>query len=123
MKRAAMPTMHLMALALYAALMLLHGYAHADPGTVGSPIENTRSAAESCSTIGQSWPLCGADNGGWNFENGRYCIARSFCPGNRTGMAALTTRSVPVDAKANEKTRAVYAYLRSIWGKKIMFSA
>jgi len=118
MKRAAKPTMHF--LAIYAALALAHCCAHADPGTKGNPIDDARAVAETCSANGKSWPLCGIDGGGWSFENGQYCIARSFCPGSRTGMSALPTRNAPVDAKANEKTRAVYAYLRSIWGKKVI---
>ncbi|MES3023520.1 MAG: glycosyl hydrolase [Pseudomonadota bacterium] len=77
-------------------------------------------AAETCAVNGKTWSLCGTDDGGWGFENGKYCIARSFCPANRGAMPTLATRSTPVDPKANRKTRALYSYLLSVWGKKII---
>jgi mannan endo-1,4-beta-mannosidase len=64
--------------------------------------------------------VCGSDKGGWAFENGSYCVARSFCPSSRTSLPGVATRSAPVDAKANARTQAVYSYLRSVWGKQII---
>ena len=76
--------------------------------------------AGSCAVNGKSWALCANDKGGWAFENGAYCVARSFCPANRSGLPAIATRTAPVDAAANPKTRATYDYLRSVWGKAII---
>jgi mannan endo-1,4-beta-mannosidase len=77
-------------------------------------------AAEGCTVNGKAWPLCGTDNGRWSFENGRYCVARNFCPDNRTSAPTVATRQSPVDADANAKTRATFNWLRGIWGKKMI---
>ena len=77
-------------------------------------------AADSCAVNGQRWSLCKADSGTWGVEHGQYCIARSFCPANRGAMPTLPGRAAPVDAKTNDKTRTIYTYLRSIWGKRII---
>jgi mannan endo-1,4-beta-mannosidase len=76
--------------------------------------------AESCAVNDRSWPVCGTDGGGWGFENGQYCIARSFCPANRSALPTMAARSTPVDAKADARTQAVYGYLRSVWGKNVI---
>ena len=102
------------------------GVASASPaagsGAVASapaPTTNTV-AAETCSVNGSNWPLCGSDGGGWGYEGGKYCIARSFCPANRTSLPTLAGRAAPVDPQADAKTRSVYTYLRSIWGNSIL---
>ena len=77
-------------------------------------------AAESCTINGKSWPLCGSDNGRWSFEKGQYCVARNFCPDNRTSAPTVATREAPVDPGANAKTRATFSWLRGIWGKSII---
>ncbi len=76
--------------------------------------------AETCTINGKSWSMCSTDNGNWGFENAKYCVARSFCPSNRTSMPSVATRTALADAKANEKTRALYTYLLSIWGKNMI---
>jgi len=83
-------------------------------------LSGAAAAAESCTINGKSWPLCGNDNGRWSFEKGQYCMARNFCPDNRTSAPTVATREVPVDPGANAKTRATYAWLRGIWGKSIV---
>lgn len=75
---------------------------------------------EMCPVNGKAWPLCGTDKGSWAFEAGRYCIARSFCPSNRTSLPTIAGRTAPVDASATVKTRHLYSYLRGIWGKQII---
>ena len=75
---------------------------------------------ESCTINGKDWPLCGSDNGKWSFQNGQYCVARSFCPANRTTAPTIATRQSPVDTGANAKTRATFTWLRSVWGKNII---
>jgi mannan endo-1,4-beta-mannosidase len=77
-------------------------------------------AAEACTVNGKTWPVCGTDGRGWAFEDGKYCIARSFCPANRTSVPTVSGRVAPVDANATAKTRALFGYLRSISGKLII---
>jgi mannan endo-1,4-beta-mannosidase len=77
-------------------------------------------AAEACTVNGRAWPVCGTDSGGWAFEEGQYCIARSFCPANRTSLPTVSGRAAPVDANATPKTKALYGYLRNISGKLII---
>ena len=83
-------------------------------------LSGAATAAESCTINGKSWPLCGNDNGRWSFEKGQYCVARNFCPDNRTSAPTVATRESPVDADANAKTRATFNWLRGIWGKSII---
>ncbi|MFP5391977.1 MAG: glycosyl hydrolase [Gammaproteobacteria bacterium] len=92
-------------LALPALLGLASG-AHAD--------------SDSCSVNGAKWALCDGERAGWGFEQGNYCIARSFCPANRTTFASTATRTAPVDPKANATTRKTFDYLRSVWGKQVI---
>lgn len=89
-------------LVLIAALTLSAHAQAADPAT--------------CSVNQQNWPLCDKDSGGWSVENGSYCIARSFC----SSIAPSASRSTPVDPSASSKTRAVFSYLRSVWGKQVI---
>ncbi len=89
-------------LVLIAALTLSAHSQAADPAT--------------CSVNQQGWPLCDKDNGGWSVENGSYCIARSFC----SSIPPSASRSTPVDPSASGKTRAVFSYLRSVWGKQVI---
>ena len=56
--------------------------------------------AQTCLVHGKSWPICEQDNGSWSVENNRYCIAKSFCPANRTSLPTLPGRDKPVNAKA-----------------------
>src|SRR5688500_12433806 len=77
-------------------------------------------AADACPVHGKASPVCDSATGGWAFEKGKYCVAKSFCPANRTALPAAPTRDAPVDSKANARTRAVYTYLRSVWGKQII---
>ena len=88
--------------------------------TLSGAAATTAAAAESCTVNGKSWPLCGNDNGRWSFENGRYRVARNFCPDNRTSAPTIATREAPVDSDANAKTRATFTWLRGIWGKKMI---
>mgnify|MGYP001545415882 CR=1 FL=1 len=81
---------------------------------------SSASAQESCTINGKDWPLCGSDNGKWSYQNGQYCVARSFCPANRTAAPTIATRQSPVDAGANPKTRATFTWLRRVWGKNII---
>lgn len=81
---------------------------------------SSATAQESCTINGKNWPLCGTDNGKWSYQNGQYCVARSFCPADRTAAPAIATRQAPVDTSANAKTRATYTWLRGIWGKNII---
>ena len=71
--------------------------------------------AETCVVNRQAWPLC-ARGDGWGFEDGRYCIARSFCPDRRTSLPAGPGRVAPVDLQAGRGARDLYAYLRGISG-------
>jgi mannan endo-1,4-beta-mannosidase len=73
-----------------------------------------------CLVDGMQWDFCGTDDGSWGFENNRYCIAKKFCPANRTSIPAQATRMVPVDPDADVKTQAIYSYLRSIQGQKTL---
>jgi mannan endo-1,4-beta-mannosidase len=77
-------------------------------------------AAEACTVNRKAWPVCSTDSGGWAFEDGKYCIARSFCPANRTSLPTIKGRAAPVDANATPKTKALYGYLRSISGNLII---
>lgn len=87
------------------------------PVVVSDPVVD---AAGTCAINGKNWSLCATDTGGWGFESGKYCVARSFCPANRTALPTIATRTGPVDAGANAKTRATYAWLRSIWGTSMI---
>lgn len=93
------------------------------PSSSSSSIQASSSSVASlgkCTVDGKQWNLCASDSGGWGFENGQYCISPKFCPANRTALPTVATRLVPVDANANAKTQAIYTYLKSIWGKKIL---
>ncbi|GGX97315.1 glycosyl hydrolase [Pseudoduganella dura] len=74
---------------------------------------------QSCTVNGKAWPIC-AHADSWGFEQGRYCIARSFCPASRSGLPTGAGRAAPVDAQADRATRATFSYLRSIWGIAIL---
>ncbi|HEX8605976.1 MAG TPA: glycosyl hydrolase [Pseudoduganella sp.] len=87
------------------------GHAASTPAAIVKP--------EACIVNGKSWPTC-ASGDGWGVEKGAYCIARSFCPANRDSLPAGAGRAAPVDGLADPKTRATYAYLRSIWGHYII---
>lgn len=73
-----------------------------------------------CQVDGKSWPVCNENQNGWSYEDGKYCIASSFCPANRTSLPLLIGRTTPVDINANTKTRAIYTYLRSISGQQTL---
>lgn len=75
---------------------------------------------QSCQVDGKSWAVCAQNQHGWAFEDGKYCIAASFCPANRTNLPTIAGRTSPVDAAATEKTKSIYTYLRSIWGQKTL---
>nr|WP_315396327.1 glycosyl hydrolase [uncultured Duganella sp.] len=77
-------------------------------------------AADACAVNGAAWPVCGASTSGWSFEEGRYCVARNFCPAERTALPTVATRQAPVDPRANAKTRAIYSWLLSVWGNSII---
>ncbi len=55
----------------------------------------------------------------WGFANGRYCIARDFCPGNAHKTQAEQSQAL-VTATASEASQAVFAYLNRIWGRKML---
>lgn len=76
--------------------------------------------AQTCTVDGKSWAVCSQNQNGWAYENGKYCIAASFCPANRTNLPSIAGRDTPVDSNATPKTRAIYTYLRSIWGKQTL---
>ncbi len=76
--------------------------------------------AQNCQVDGKSWAICSQNQGGWGYENGKYCIAASFCPAKRTNLPSITGRTIPVDTNATAKTRAIYTYLRSIEGKQTL---
>ncbi|WP_229487432.1 glycosyl hydrolase [Pseudoduganella lutea] len=75
--------------------------------------------AETCFVNAKAWPSCTRSDG-WGFEEGRYCIARSFCPDRRNGMPAGAGRDAPVDAQATRATRDLYTWLRSTWGRYVL---
>lgn len=81
---------------------------------------SSAATAQNCQVDGKSWAVCSQDQDGWGYENGKYCIASSFCPSNRTSLPALAGRDAPIDASATIKTRAIYTYLRSTWGKQTL---
>ncbi|MDQ1921546.1 glycosyl hydrolase [Massilia pseudoviolaceinigra] len=80
------------------------------------PAHSQAADNDTCTVNQQIWPLCVNDHDGWGVERGNYCIARSFC----TSMPPAATRSAPVDNNANAKTRALFSYLRSVWGKQVI---
>ena len=63
--------------------------------------------------------LCTTDTGSWGNNSGQICLSRSMCPGMGSASQA-PMRSAPVNANADSKTRAVYTYLNSIWGSKML---
>ncbi|MBB3222642.1 glycosyl hydrolase [Pseudoduganella umbonata] len=75
--------------------------------------------AQTCLVNAKAWPVC-AKGDGWGFEEGRYCIARSFCPDARSTLPAGPGRDTPVDAQATPATRGLFSYLRGTWGKSIL---
>ena len=87
-----------------------------------SSASNSSSMAigQSCQVDGKSWAICTQNQRGWAYEDGKYCIAASFCPINRTVLPTITSRTMPVDAAATEKTKSIYTYLRSILGQKTL---
>ncbi len=88
------------------------------PAAIPTAAQAAAPAANSCTVNGTAWAMCAKDGGGWAFENGQYCVARSFCPANRTSLPTVAGRSAPVDSGATAKTTAIYRYLRSVWGKR-----
>ncbi len=76
--------------------------------------------AQTCTVNGTSWALCGTDGGSWGYEGGKYCIARSFCPANRTSLPTIAPRAAPVDGLAAARTKSVYRFLRRVWGTSII---
>jgi len=96
-------------------------------GSSSTPATSTISVSSSSLSVGQTcqidgkyWSLCNDDQGSWQYENGRYCVAQRFCPANRTGLPTAAGRTSPVNLKATDKTQAIYSYLRSIWGKQTL---
>lgn len=87
------------------------GLAGATPAATAAP--------ETCTVNGKAWALC-ARGDGWGFEQGAYCLARSFCPASRDSLPAGTGRTAPVDAQADRTTRETYAWLRGTWGRAII---
>ncbi|WP_323815495.1 glycosyl hydrolase [Cellvibrio sp. NN19] len=85
-----------------------------------SSVISSSSTASNCQVDGKSWSMCTQNQMGWDYENGSYCIATSFCPANRTNLPIIAGRDTPVDTNATSKTRALYTYLRSIWGKSTL---
>ena len=81
---------------------------------------SSTAVAQSCQVDGKSWSICSQNQNSWSYENGKYCIAASFCPSNRTSLPSIDGRATPVDAQATPKTRAIYNYLRSIWGQQTL---
>ncbi|PUA30842.1 MAG: beta-mannosidase [Cellvibrio sp. 79] len=73
-----------------------------------------------CQVDGKSWLVCSENQNGWGYEYGKYCIASTFCPANRTNLPSLAGRTAPVDTKTNTKTSAIYTYLRSIAGQQTL---
>ncbi len=63
--------------------------------------------------------LCTTDNGSWGSQNGKVCLSKSMCPGMGSATQA-PLRSAPVNANATSTTKAVYSYLKSIWGNHIL---
>lgn len=87
---------------------------------VTTAVKAASPAGNSCTVNGTAYPVCSGAGSGWAFEGGSYCVARSFCPANRTALPTAAGRATPVNAKATPKTQAVYSYLRSVAGKKII---
>lgn len=96
--------------------------ASSSPDALSSIASSSSSVAitQNCQVDGKSWTICEQDQDGWGYENGKYCIANSFCPANRTSLPTNVGRDIPVDVNATGKTRAIYTYLRNIWGKQTL---
>ncbi|HTF96610.1 MAG TPA: glycosyl hydrolase [Cellvibrio sp.] len=92
----------------------------ASSSKVSSASNSSIAVGQSCVVDEKSWPICVQNQSGWAYENSKYCIAASFCPANRTTLPTIAGRDTPVDANATTKTRAIYTYLRSIWGKSTL---
>lgn len=63
-----------------------------------------------CEQQTQDWRYTEADS---------YCIARDFCPGNSQTTQTELSQAL-VTESASDKTQAVFSYLHSIWGKKML---
>ncbi|WP_232301128.1 glycosyl hydrolase [Gilvimarinus agarilyticus] len=82
----------------------------ADPG-VGS--------FNHCKVGKEEITYCASELSDWGDTEGSYCIARDFCPGNTSRQQTeLSPRLVTADASA--KAQAVFTYLNSMWGNKML---
>jgi len=74
---------------------------------------------DGCIIDTSSWPYCTADNGSWGLEDSQVCVSRSFCPANRSGQQAPLSDTL-VSPEASPKAKAVYDFLRTQWGEKML---
>jgi len=81
-----------------------------DPGVASLP---------NCLIGNASTPYCNTDNQGWGFENSRYCISTSLCPGAASKTQTAISSSL-VNPNADTTAQAVYTYLKSVWGSKML---
>src|SRR5690606_37436229 len=84
-----------------------------------SAVDPDRGDFDGCIIDTGSWAFCAVDNGSWGLESGQACVSRSFCPANRTSQQTPIAQTL-ASPNASAKSQAVYDYLRSVWGNKMI---
>ena len=64
-------------------------------------------------------PLCTTDDASWSYADNQTCISRSLCPGYGPTMQTAIAENLST-SNAHPKAEAVYDYLRSVYGKKML---
>lgn len=75
---------------------------------------------DGCTIQTTTYRFCDQTSHGWGFEKGQACIGRDYCPSRRQPAAAEAPPAQLSHPKPAPAAAALYQYLRSIWGKRML---